>query len=77
MNKFLNTLKKPYFGQFTYFYKKASPDTHNFIWVSSTMPRFRKKIKTQFHECLNRRKDRRKGKRADEKTDKTYFIAPF
>ena len=52
MTKFFNKLKKPCFwpilGPFSqflgqkFFSRKSGSVTHNFIWVSSTMPKFRK-----------------------------------
>ena len=60
MTKSFNKFKKPcfwpIFGQFSQilqqniFSRKSSSVTHNFIWVSSTMLKFRKKINIQFQE---------------------------
>ena len=48
MTKFFNKFKKSYFGPVLFklwgktFYRKSGSVFCNFIWVSSTMPKFRK-----------------------------------
>ena len=50
MTKFFSKFKKPVFGQFFFhfpnfqknFSGKSRSITHNFIWVSNSMPKFRK-----------------------------------
>ena len=66
MTKFSN--KKPRFwpilGPFSQFWgkknfpRKSGSVTHNFIWVSSTMPNFRKTNDTIPRKCLDRRTGR-------------------
>ena len=57
------------FGAKKFFFVKLSTFIHNFIWVSSTMPK--KKLKMQFQEnaWTDRMMDRRK--------DLPYFIGTF
>ena len=61
MTKFLNKFNKnPIFGLFLVhvqnfsskkrFYGKFSPVTHNLIWISRAMWKFRKKLQIQFQE---------------------------
>ena len=60
MTKFFNKFKNHVFGPFFVhflnlggrknFSAKSSSVTHNFIWVSSTMPKFIKKLIIQFQE---------------------------
>ena len=76
MTKFFNKFKKPcfwpIFGPFPYFDSKkkfsgkSSSVTHNFIWVSSTMPKFRKKLMMQFQE--NAQTDGRTERRTEGRT---------
>ena len=54
----------PEFGKKKNFPRKSGSVTHNFIWVSSTMPL--KKLMIQFQENTNRRKNGR--------MDRPYFI---
>ena len=59
MTKVFNKLKKPCFGPFWSIFpilgakkhsRKSGSVMHNFIWISSTMPKFRKKLMMQFQE---------------------------
>ena len=89
MTKFFNIFKIPLFwpifGPFLQFWgvKKIflenPADTHNFIWVSSIMPKFRKKLKIQFQENAQTdgRADGRMEGWKDRRTDRPYFIGPF
>ena len=52
------------------FSRKSGSVAHNFIWVSSIMPKFRKQL-IQFQE--NARTDRR----TDGGTDRPYFVSSF
>ena len=67
MTKFFNKFKKPVFGPFlvNFWRKNIFPEnpavTHNFIWVSSTMLKFRKKL-------IIKRRDRQKDERTDRRT---------
>ena len=40
------------------------PVTHNFIWISSTMPKFRKKLMIQFQEYA-----KTEGRKTEGRTD--------
>ena len=57
--------------------------THNFIWVSSIMPKFWKKLMIQFQENtqtdrrMDGRTDRRMHGRTDGRMDRPYSIGPF
>ena len=53
MTKFSNTVFGPFWGE-----KKSGSVTHNFIWVSSTTPNFRKTNDTIPRKCLDRRMGR-------------------
>ena len=78
MSKFLKKFKKPcfwpIFGLFSQFWGqkkftgKLDDVTHNFIWVSSTMRKYRKNDK-----ILRKRTEGQK----DGRTDRLYFIRPF
>ena len=74
MTKSFNKFKKPYFGPFSHilgqkkFPWKSVSVTHNFIWVFSTKPKFRKKKLTiQLQENVQ----------TDRRTDRLYFIGSF
>ena len=79
MTKSSNKFRKPCFWPFLdpffqfwgqkNFSRKSGFATHNFIWVSSPMPKFRKINDTIPRKCPDRRKDGR--------TDRPYFIGPF
>ena len=45
----------------------------NLIWVSSIMPKFRKRLKFQFKENIQRKKERI----IDGRLDRPYFIRPL
>ena len=60
----------PNFGDKKFCSGKSSSVMHNFIWVSSIMPKFRKNM-IQFQE--NAWTDGR----TDGRTDRPYFIGPF
>ena len=59
----------PIFGPFSQICQGNLAVRCNFIWVSSTMPKFRKNHDTIPRKCLDWRTDRR--------MDRPYFIAPF
>ena len=75
MTKVFNTFKKPclwpIFGPFTQFWGKknfsgkSGSVTHNFIWISSTMGKFRKKLMIQTPG--------QKDGRMEGRTDRPYF----
>ena len=71
MTKFFSKVKKhcfsPFLAHFAYFWDNIV--THNFIYVSSTMPKFKKTNDTNPIKRPDRLKDRR--------TDSPYFIGPF
>ena len=80
MTKFFNKFKKPCFWPI-FDVKTIFPEnpavTHNFIWVSSTMLKFRKELIIQFQENAETgkgRKDRQKDIRKDDRPD---FKGPF
>ena len=87
MTKFFNIFKIPLlwpiFGPFLQFWgvKKIflenPADTHNFIWVSSIMPKFRKNYRykdTIPRKCPDRWKGRRKnGRMEGQKDGQTLF----
>ena len=56
----------PKFGGKKCFLKKSGPVTHNVIWVSSIMPKFRKNNNTIARKHLDRR--------TDERTDRLYDL---
>ena len=83
MTKFSNKLKKPCFwpilglfsqfwGKKNFFLRKLGSVTHNFIWVSSTMPNFRKNVWYNYKKMPGQ-KDWWK----DGRTSRPYFIGPF
>ena len=47
--------------------------THNVIWVSSTIPKFGKKLMILFDTISRKHPDRQKTRR----NDRPYFIRPF
>ena len=49
------------------FFQKPTSVTHNFIWVSSTMPKFRKELMTEFQG--NTQEDKRTDITVDRKTE--------
>ena len=81
MTKCFYKFKKPCFWSILqilgakHFSGKSGSDTHNFIRVSSTMPKFRKKLMIQFQE--NVRTDRRTEGQSDRRTGRPYLIGPF
>ena len=82
MTKFYNKLKKPWFWPILdpfsqcwkkkIFLRKSGSVMHNFIWVSSTMPNFRKNLWYNYKKMPGQ-KDWWK----DGRTDRPYFIGPF
>ena len=82
MTQFSNKFKKPcfwpIFGPFSSFLGqknfpgKSDSVTHNFIWVSSTMPILEKVNDTIQRKWEDRRKDRQKDWRKDGWTDSGY-----
>ena len=54
------------FGQ-KFFFQKPTSVTHNFIWVSSTTPKFRKELMTEFQG--NTQEDKRTNITVDRKTE--------
>ena len=55
------------------FFKKSSSVTHNFTWVSSTMPKFRKKMNEPIlREHLDKRRDGRTDGRMVEQTGSIF-----
>ena len=82
MTKFLNKLKKPCFGPFWAFFlnfgakkiflRKSGSVTHNFIWVSSTMPNFRKNLWYKFKKMPGQKDGWKDGRR-----NRPYFIGSF
>ena len=79
MTKSSNKFRKPCFWPFLdpffqfwgqkNFSRKSGFATHNFIWVSSPMPKLRQINDTIPRKCPDRQKDGR--------TDRPYFIGPF
>ena len=63
----------PYLGGKKNFSGKSGSATHNFIWVSSTMSKFRKAN----DEIPRKRPDRRNDRRTSGRTDEPYFPGPF
>ena len=55
-----------------FFLRKSSSVTHNFIWISSTMPNFRQNLWYNSKKIPGQRDDWR-----DRRTDRSYFIKPF
>ena len=53
---------------------KSSSIIHKFIWISSTMPKFRKNLKIQFQG--NAWKDQR-TEGWNGRTNRPYFVGPF
>ena len=94
-NKFKKSCFWPIFGPFSqiwgqkFFSRKSGSVTHNFIWVSNTIPKFRKTNDAIPRKPLDRRTDgstdgrtdgRMDGRtdgRMDGRTDRPYFIGPF
>ena len=83
MTKFLNILKKtlllthfgpifPIFKAKKFFIENPAL-THNFIWVSSIMPKFKKTNDAIPRKHPDRRKDRWK----DGRSERPYFTGPF
>ena len=50
--------------------RKCSFAKHNFIWVSSTMPKFTKHLPTQFQENTHTEE------RTDKRRERSYFKSP-
>ena len=60
---------------YSIFSKKSGP-IRNFIWVSETISKFRKKLKIQFQK-KKRQPDGQKDGRTEGQTDRPYFVGPF
>ena len=81
ITKFYNKFIKPVLGPSSLFLEpnilsKKSGPIRNFIWVSETISKFRKKLKIQFQK-KKRQPDGQKDGRTEGQTDRPYFVGPF